>query len=233
MDILVVQSSINDPIGILGKHLTRFGARLHTWLPEQTPLPPEGEYAGLILLGGHMNAHEDDQFPHLKRAVQLIHDFRQDNKPIMGICLGAQLIARAFGSTVSPHTQPEIGFSQIEVLPAATEPWLKSNSEGLRIMEWHFDTFDLPPEATLLMTNHICKHQAYRIGSNIYGFQFHFEVTPNIVLSWLSAKREWLATKHPGLDEQIQHQLAQYYPDSAAFAARVAQGWLGLIPAVV
>ncbi|MEL7503344.1 MAG: gamma-glutamyl-gamma-aminobutyrate hydrolase family protein [Cyanobacteria bacterium J06554_6] len=231
MKILVVQSSIRDPIGVLGEHLARMGAKLYTWLPEQQPAPPSGDYAGLILLGGHMNAHEDEQFPHLRQAVALIHQFQQAGKPIMGICLGAQLVARAFGSRVAPHTRPELGFSGLEVLPAATEPWLQAFSEGLHIMQWHFDTFDLPSNATLLMTNPICKHQAYRIGSNIYGFQFHFEVMPEIVLDWLAAKRDWIATHYPGLDDKIERQLDQYFPQSDAFAAQVAKGWLDLIPA--
>ena len=230
MDILVIQSSIRDPVGVLGQHLVRLGAQLHTWLPEQQPDPPDGDYAGLILLGGHMNAHEDDQFPHLRQAVELIQGFHQANKPIMGVCLGAQLIALAFGSRVAPHTQPELGFSQLEVLPAATEPWLTAFApQDLHIMQWHFDTFNLPPDATLLMTNNLCKHQAYRIGSNVYGFQFHFEVTPEIVQSWLAAKSDWIATHYPQLDQRIQQQLERYYPLSSAFAAKVAEGWLQLV----
>ncbi|MEO0542069.1 MAG: hypothetical protein AAFZ80_14560, partial [Cyanobacteria bacterium P01_A01_bin.105] len=201
--------------------------------------------------GGAMNAHEDDKFPHLKEVVDQVHGFHQAGKPVMGICLGAQLIARAFGSRVEPHTQPELGFSPLKIIrEAVTEPWIKvfekefekefeknfakdwtrDPADGFYSMQWHFDSFNLPSAATLLMTNDHCKHQAFRIGSNIYGFQFHFEVTPQIVNSWLAAKQAWIAAHYPGLDKQIRQQLDQYYPQSSAFAAHVAQGWLDLVP---
>ena len=231
MKILVIQNSIRDPIGILGEHLVNQGAELSTWLPEQQPQRPQGEFSGLIILGGHMNAHEDDQYPHLKQVVALIHQFHAANKPIMGVCLGAQLIARGFGSQVSPHSTPELGFSPLKVVDSlATEPWLQSCPVDLHIMQWHFDTFDLPGQATLLMTNDICKHQAYRIGNNIYGFQFHLEVTPDIIADWLTAKSDWIDTHYPNLDREIQEQIKKHANGAATFAEQVAEGWLALCP---
>ncbi|MEM9266462.1 MAG: gamma-glutamyl-gamma-aminobutyrate hydrolase family protein [Cyanobacteria bacterium P01_F01_bin.13] len=229
MKILVIQNSVRDPIGILGEHLISCGAELVTWLPEQQPQPPQGDFSGLIILGGHMNAHEDNQYPHLKQGVELIHQFHAENKPIMGVCLGAQLIARAFGSQVYPHSTPELGFSPLEVVePLATEPWLQNCPADLHIMQWHFDTFDLPVQATLLMTNDICKHQAYRIGANIYGFQFHLEVTPDIIADWLTAKSDWIAAHYPNLDTEIQEQINIHADGAATFAEHVAEDWLAL-----
>ena len=80
------------------------------------------------------------------------------------------------------------------------------------------------------MTNDICKHQAYRIGSSIYGFQFHLEVTPEIISDWLAAKRDWLDSHYPSLARQIQAQIPIYAPKANPFAAQVAQAWLDLIP---
>ena len=236
MKILVIQNSVRDPIGILGDPLIRHGAELVTWLPEQQSDMPKGLFSGLIILGGHMNAHEDDNYPHLKQVVDLIHQFHAEHKPIMGVCLGSQLIARAFGSQVAPHTTPELGFSPLKVVAdtasagTVTEPWLQTCPADLHIMQWHFDTFDLPAPATLLMTNSICKHQAYRIGTNIYGFQFHLEVTPEIIADWLAAKSDWIDTHYPNLDQQIQKQIALYADGAATFAEHVAQHWLTLLP---
>lgn len=229
MKILVIQNSIRDPIGVLGEHLIKRGAELITWLPEQQPQQPEGNFLGLIILGGHMNAHEDDKHPHLKQVVELIHQFHAENKPIMGVCLGSQLIARAFGSQVYAHSTPELGFSPLSVVETlATEPWLQSCPADLHIMQWHFDTFELPVQATLLMTNDICKHQAYRIGNNIYGFQFHLEVTPEIIADWLTAKSDWIDEHYPHLDQKIQEQIKTHVDGAAAFAEEVAEDWLGL-----
>ena len=100
-------------------------------------------------------------------------------------------------------------------------------------MQWHFDTFDLPAQATLLMTNDICPHQAYRIGANIYGFQFHLEVTPDIIADWLSAKSDWIDTHYPQLDQHIQAQVKAHAQGAASFAEQVAQAWLKLIPTTV
>lgn len=239
MNILVIQNSEIDPIGVLGEALVSQGAQLCTWLPEQHPTGPEGDYAGLVILGGHMNAHEDEKYPHLPEVVRLIRQFYAENKPIMGVCLGAQLIARAFGSKVSAHTVPELGFSPIKVTDAVragsgsasfSEPWLSAQAtENLHIMQWHFDSFDLPPQADLLMTNPICKHQAYRIGRNIYGFQFHLEVTPEIVNAWLAAKQDWIAANRPGLDQQIKQQIEDYSQQSMQFANSVAKAWIQLV----
>ena len=229
MKILVIQNSIQDPVGVLGEHLVSEGAELLTWLPEHQAAPPLDDFAGLIILGGHMNAHEDDQYPHLKQVVELIHEFHSEGKPIMGVCLGSQLIARAFGSQVYRHSQPELGFSPLRRVPAvATEPWLQACPEDLHIMQWHFDTFDLPGAATWLMTNDICPHQAYRIGTNIYGFQFHLEVTPDIIANWLAAKSDWIEAHYPELDRQIQAQITAHADGAAAFAQRVAHAWLAL-----
>jgi len=239
MNILVVQSTEIDPIGVLGEHLEALGAQLHTWLVDNQPTPPPGEYTGLIVLGGPMNAHEDDKFPHLKQAVELIQQFHLEDKPVMGVCLGAQLIARAFGSQVYPHTVPELGFAPvrpIELMPAELttestaepEPWLQSCPSNLNIMQWHFDTFDLPKEATLLMTNDVCQNQAFRIGQNIYGFQFHLEVTPEIVMSWLQMKNAWIEANYPQLDQQLKEQIKRHSAQSAQFAQQVAEAWLKL-----
>ncbi|MEL6903125.1 MAG: type 1 glutamine amidotransferase [Cyanobacteria bacterium J06606_4] len=236
MNILVIQSTELDPIGVLGQHLQAQGAQLVTWLVEKQPAPPDGDYDGLIILGGPMNAHEDDAFPHLKQTVDLIQQFHLENKPIMGVCLGAQLIARAFGSRVYAHRVPELGFSSVWPIKPAVEadtepqqePWLTTCPPNLKIMQWHFDTFDLPQQATLLMTNDVCKNQAFRIGQTVYGFQFHFEVTPEIVLSWLQMKSAWIEANYPQLEQQLKEQVALYSEQSAEFARQVAQAWLNL-----
>ncbi|MGD1895688.1 MAG: type 1 glutamine amidotransferase [Phormidesmis sp.] len=234
MNILVVQNSSLDPIGIFGEHLIQQGAQLTTWLTEDQPAPPIGDYSGLIVLGGPMNAHEGQKFLHLRQTVDLIRKFHREEKPILGICLGAQLIARAFGSTVYPHRVPELGFSPIYATRAAAQdPCVGDFADGLSIMQWHFDTFELPVGATRLLTNQVCPNQAYRVSDNVYGFQFHFEVTPEIVMSWLSMKNEWIEANYPHLDEEIKAQAELYSQRSAQFAKTMAIRWLNLVPSAI
>ncbi|HZG40741.1 MAG TPA: gamma-glutamyl-gamma-aminobutyrate hydrolase family protein [Nodosilinea sp.] len=225
MDILVVQHVEADPVGILGRYLEARGAWLHTWLVPQRSTPPQGHYDGLIILGGPMNACDDEQFPYLVQVVELIREFHRQGKPVLGICLGAQLIARAFNSRVYQNETPELGFTPLFPLEGVEEPWLQDYPAGMPMMQWHFDTFDLPTGAKLLLTNEVCKNQAFRLGSNIYGVQFHPEVTPEIVMNWMAFKTEWIEANYPHLSEQLREQLVMHWVQSAQFTEKLANAW--------
>ncbi|MEM6518763.1 MAG: gamma-glutamyl-gamma-aminobutyrate hydrolase family protein [Cyanobacteria bacterium P01_C01_bin.70] len=228
--VLVVQNTALDPAGVLGDELTNCGAQLVIWSPDEQPVPPTGDYAGLVIMGGPMGAYDDAEFPHLRPTVYLIQQFYREDKPILGVCLGAQLVARAFGSRVYPHSTPEIGFTPVTVADVtAQEPWLKNCSADLKVMQWHFDTFDLPESATWLMTNETCRHQAFRIGSKIYGFQFHLEVTAEIIAGWQAMESAWIQANYPDLGPQFQRQIQAYGAQSAVFARQVAQAWFALL----
>lgn len=230
MNILVIQSSSQDPIGVLGTRLESQGAQLFTWLIEQEPSAPSIDYEGLIILGRTTSAQAHQHLPKLNTMVELIQCFHHEDKPIMGICLGAQLIARAFGSKVHKHSIAELGYSPLLLADrTAEEPWLQNLPSNLNLMQWHFDTFDLPDSAQLLMTNYICRNQAYRIGRKIYGFQFHLEVTPEIVMNWLARKNAWIKSNYPYLDGELTQQVKVYSKRSEKFAYQVADAWLSLV----
>ncbi len=226
MSILVIQNSAADPIGILGDYLQGQGFHLQTWVPlEQGDLPP-GDYGGLVILGGTMNACEDEAFPHLRQVVELIQQFHQAQKPILGICLGAQLIARAFGGRVYPAPVPELGFTPIyPTRQDGQDPLLQNFPSDLRVMQWHFDTFELPLGAELLMSSQQCPNQCYRIGDNIYGVQFHPEITPAIVRRWLTFKNPWIDQHYPNFCQDLETQLDLYWQQSAQFAEKIARSW--------
>jgi len=230
MTILVIQNAAADPIGLFGDYLSARGFRMETWLPLEQPTPPSGEYSGLIILGGPMNACEDEAFPHLQQVVELIHQFSASDRPILGVCLGAQLIARAFGGRVYQNPVPELGFTQIYAAKnSINEPLLQDCPANLYVMQWHFDTFDLPAEAELLMSSEKCPNQLYRIRNNIYGVQFHPEVTPEIVRGWLAFKTQWIEENYPHLFEDIELQLQQHWHQAAQFAESIAQAWLAQV----
>ena len=142
--------------------------------------------AGLIVMGGPMNVDDTVRFPFLATEVTWLARAAATDLPTLGICLGAQLLAKALGAKVYKNRVQEIGWYDLELLPAAGEDVL---SEGSRASEtafqWHGDTFDLPPGAVQLARTATCERQAFRHG-RAYGLQFHLEMTDEMVEDWLS-----------------------------------------------
>ena len=251
-NLLVIQNSPTAPLGVLEKCIRNYsqGTLIPSNLPRNsdrdftleilTPLAGDRlsistSYDGLIVLGGPMSAEDEAQYPHLIDVLRLIQLFATEHKPILGICLGAQLIARAFGSRVYQHERVELGFTPLRPIDSAiaNDPLLKSalpsDSDAIHIMEWHFDTFDLPERAKLLMTGDNCQNQVYRINDNIYGFQCHFEVNRAILQGWLTNGRDYLKVNHPNFPEQLLKQVDLYLDRSNVFCDRVAHAWLNLV----
>lgn len=160
---------------------------------------------GLIIMGGPMNVDEIDKYPFLLQEVNLLEKVIKDKKPVLGICLGAQLIAKALGCNVYPNKTKEVGWHSIALTKeAGVDPILKQAPHQLTVLHWHGDTFDLPSGAIHLARSKKCENQAFRVGENVYGFQFHFEVTPSMVKSWVESKEGQADVKAAGeRSEQI------------------------------
>jgi len=142
--------------------------------------------AALLILGGPMNVDETDRYPFLAREVASAREAVERKLPVLGICLGAQLIAKALGARVYANREKEIGWYEVERTPAAADdPLFCGFHEKETVFQWHGDTFDLPVGATLLARSPACRHQAFRYGSNGYGLQFHVEVTEEMIREWL------------------------------------------------
>jgi len=166
---------------------------------EASPALDVGEVPGLIIMGGPMNVDETDQYPFLALEVQWIQQALERNVPVLGICLGSQLLAKAAGARVypmgrTPHgNQPlkEIGWYEIQLTPAAQQDPLFGGRAGangqpptLTVFQWHGDTFDLPAGAVPLAYGETCRHQAFRYGESAWGLQFHIEMTATMVEYW-------------------------------------------------
>ena len=150
------------------------------------------DWSGLIVMGGPMNVDQTDRFPALADEVRWLQLAVEARLPVLGVCLGSQLLAKALGSKVYANPIKEIGWYDVELLPAAEEDALfqglaKPSAGGRRIgvFQWHGDTFDLPAGAVQLARSEQCENQAFRFGESAYGLQFHMEVTAGIIEDWL------------------------------------------------
>lgn len=148
----------------------------HTALFASQQLPTPADIDFLIILGGPMSVHDETAYPWLIQEKAFVKEFLTSGKPILGICLGAQLIANVLGANVYPGPEKEIGWFPITACTTDTESF--SFAPTLTAFHWHEETFDLPENAKLLASSTACCNQAFQIGTNIIGLQFHLETTP-------------------------------------------------------
>jgi GMP synthase-like glutamine amidotransferase len=241
MHIFVIVNDFSGTTGIVGDRIIERGGyyevchpHVATAYPTQTnTLPGTGAgYDGLIVMGGAMDAFDDAGYPQFQNVLQLIRDFHEAGKPVLGICLGVQLITRAFAGAVYRHSGLEIGFTELTVTAAGCEdPLLRDLAARQWIFQWHQDTFDLPGQALLLMSGDNCRHQAIRIGDGTYGFQCHFEVTLDMVREWLRNGAAKLTAEHPQVLADSERQLQTHLAAAQRFGNTVTRRWLDLVEA--
>ncbi len=189
--VLILRHMPHEPGGTLETALTAAGVEFrYVDLFEDVPTRlPLDHASGLVVLGGYMNVDEVERYPYLALDVQWIRQALAMNMPVLGICLGAQLLAKSLGASVYPNRVKEIGWYPIELLPAAADDPLFAEYAGQRsltMFQWHGDTFDLPPGAVHLARSRLCDRQAFRFGRNAYGLQFHIEMTAGMIDDWLT-----------------------------------------------
>lgn len=145
-------------------------------------LPKIDDFDFIIIMGGPQSPMHIDDAPYLIDEIELIKEAIKQNKRIMGICLGAQLIAEALGAKTKPSPHREVGMYLIELLDdAKNDPVFRHFPDKFEVMHWHSDMPGLPNDAVLLAKSEGCPRQAFRYGDRVYGFQFHFEMTQSLL----------------------------------------------------
>lgn len=186
--VLVFQHVAAEPLGTLDPLIRRRGHRIKFVNFERTPdaLPSVDRYRGLIVLGGPMNVADADHRAHLRVEMRAIEAALAQDKPVLGICLGAQLLAHVLGAPVRRHGRSEIGWYRLDMTDhGAVDPVLGGFAEAAPVFQWHHCSFDIPASAVHLASTVTCANQAFRYGASAYGFQFHPEVDARLIERWL------------------------------------------------
>ena len=153
------------------------------------------EIAAVVSLGGPMNVYEEDQFPFLADEDRFVTRLIIEEIPFLGICLGSQILAKACGAKVFGAPVAELGWAPVEITGEGRSDRLFSDlPQHLKVFQWHHDTFGIPDGGRLLATGEACPNQAFKVGANAYGLQFHIEATPEMVRRWVEMERGRLDT---------------------------------------
>jgi GMP synthase (glutamine-hydrolysing) len=244
MHILYLVNALDSGPGVLLDEAARAGAEatlihapeahdLVTGALRDVPETADG-FDGLVVMGGVMGVYEDERYPFIEKTRALIRDFHGGEKPVMGVCFGAQIVASAFGAPVYPmkeklDTHEEWGFlPQTWLDAAADDPLLNDAPQSLSIMQWHGDTFDMPDGAVPLATRAACPNQAFRIGPRTYGFQFHLETTREGLDGWSVFRARALKKPLAEIEALIEPQIAAHLGAQEDFARRTMRRWMAL-----
>lgn len=182
--IYVIQHVAFEDLGSLEDIFYQKGYRVRYFEAGVDDLTTALNYDGLtVLLGGPISVNDVENYPFLKAEVDLLKKRLEANLPTLGICLGAQLIAKAYGAAIYRGVQQEIGWSCLEITPHAQNLLLPL--KDVPVLHWHDETFDLPINAQLLASSQHYPNQAFQVGNNILALQFHIEVEHDHLEKWL------------------------------------------------
>lgn len=232
MRVLIIQNHDGTGPGQIGTALEEAGAELDLRSPYRgDPLPENAAgHDALLVLGGAQNALDDERHPYIPPLLALMRDFGDNGRSVLGICLGSQLLARAYGGENLLGAAPEFGWHRIaRTGEGAADPLLAAVPEAFVSFQWHDDTFTLPPDAVRLATNPVAENQAFRIGRACYGVQFHFEADRPLVGQWTRMFADLVAERHP--DWRQEDEEARHGPDADAAGLALARAWVSTIPA--
>jgi len=226
-EVIVLQHVAPETPGAIGDALQSAGASLRfvrTYAGD--PVPRDlGGAAGLLVMGGPMGVYEADRYPHLSDEMQLIEAALAHQIPVLGVCLGSQLVAATLGAPVRPSGRKEIGWHGIRLNEAArTDPLFTGVESRFVAFHWHGDIFDLPKGAVSLASSAVTEHQAFRFGDRTWGLLFHMEVNETMVRAMVDTfAQELQDAKLDGA--AIVRDAPRYLPGLGAIGGKVWRRW--------
>jgi GMP synthase (glutamine-hydrolysing) len=203
MRVLAVVHHSNAAAGVFAEPVREAGLELVPWLPPEQPPPSHDGIRAVMVFGGSMNVDEEDEHPWLRDEKRFLRELLDRGTPMLGVCLGSQLVAEAAGGQVRQAERPEIGWHEIELTPeGAADPLLSVMPERFESFQYHHYEW-LPPPGARTLARSALTHQAFRLGDRlVWGLQFHPEVTEPDLGSWLDDWQSDAAAVATGLDPE-------------------------------
>jgi len=194
--VLVFQHVPHEGLGTIQTHLEKQNVAIAycNLFDGHTPPKTLDHIDFVVAMGGPMNCDEVDRYPFLALERTCLEQAIKSDVPVLGICLGSQMLASALGACVYQANQKEIGWHAISISKEGMQDGLFRGASGNQatVLQWHGDTFDLPRNSVRLASSAICENQAFRSGSHTYGLQFHIEVTGSMIRNWIVENKEEL-----------------------------------------
>lgn len=232
MTVLVIENCENVTLGLLGQALQHAGIPIDLRvMADGDALPSDAStFQGLVVLGGLQHARADEEFPFLKDVCNTILAFHNADKPVMGICLGSQLIARTFGAENIIGNPVEAGWLPLQLsVEGKSDPVMSAFAEDDHIFILHTDTYELREGAIHLASSHMTPNQAFKMGRATYACQFHFECSVDQVNHWNGCFHGPINELVPHWKEILEEQGPTHGPRADALGLEISQRWIALL----
>lgn len=198
MSVLILKNVASEGPGTLEDFFRQRGTYYKIVNCATENIPGSKDFDTVVMLGGPMSVNEEDVYPYIKKETALVKEFVAKRKKIFGICLGAQIMAKALGAKVYPGPEKEVGWYDIELTDGgrrdrcmkelAVHPGAGDFRTRFGVFHWHGETFDIPEGAVRLAKSELYPNQAFRYGEGAYAFQFHIEVRKEMIYEWLEGE---------------------------------------------
>lgn len=232
MRVAIIENIHDTALGQVGVALAEAGAETEMFRPWSDGRLPEtvADFDGLLVLGGEQSAVDDNRFPYLPRLARLMRDFGESDRAVLGICLGSQVLARAWGAENLVGAAPEFGWCEVALTDSGrSDPLMAGLPQNFPIFQWHGDTFTLPDNAVRLASNPAARNQAFRVGRASYGTQFHFEMSRPVIEQM---SRDWRAAMlqlDPDWEAAYPERAGRFGPAADAAGLSMARAWVAMI----